>query len=77
MLGRLEMTVEECIAEYSALAAMVFGEKVSSAPFNFKFKVKARFDSTKLERAIVGVLENAGQSKTDLLNDGVKRGCRT
>lgn len=48
MLGRLEMDVNDCIAEYSDLAEKVFGKKLSSLPFNFKGKVKSRFDSAKL-----------------------------
>jgi hypothetical protein len=77
MLGRLEMEVDQCIAAYSDLAAAVFGEKLSSFPFNIKGKVKARFDSTKLKIAVQKVVEQSGASKPDLLNDGAERGCRT
>jgi hypothetical protein len=77
MLGRLEMDVNECIAEYSELAAAVFGEKLSRMPFNIMGKVQARFDSAKLESAIRNVIRQSGVSETDLLNDGTERGCRT
>ena len=77
MLGRLEMDVDECIAAYSDLAETVFGQKRSSLPFNFKGKVKSRFDSVKLEAAFLKVIKHRGASERDLFNDGAKRGCRT
>jgi hypothetical protein len=72
MLGRLEMDVDECIAAYSDLAAVVFGEKLSRIPVNIKGKVKSRFDSTKLESAIRKAVTQSGASETDLLNDGTE-----
>ena len=77
MLGRLEMDVNECITAYSELAEAVFGEKLSSVPFNIKGKVKSRFDSAKLEKAVQKVVIGSGAAETDLLNDGTERGCRT
>ena len=77
MLGRLEMDVDECIAAYSDLAETVFGQKLSSLPFNYKGKVKSRFDSVKLEAAVLKVIKHSGASERDLFNDGAKRGCRT
>jgi hypothetical protein len=76
MLGRLEMDVDECITAYNELAEAVFGQKLSSFPFNVKGKVKARFDSTKLDKAICKVVQRSA-SETELLNDGIERGCRT
>jgi uncharacterized protein YqgV (UPF0045/DUF77 family) len=76
MLGRLEMDVDECITAYSELAEAVFGEKLSSFSFNVKGKVKARFDSAKLEKAVRKVVQSS-VSETDLFNDGTERGCRT
>ena len=76
MLGRLEMDVDECITAYSELAEAVFGEKLSSFPFNVKGKIKALFDSAKLEKAVRKVAQSSA-SKTDLFNDGTERGCRT
>ena len=77
MLGRLEMSVDECITAYSDLAAAVFSEKRSRIPFNMTGKVKSRFDSAKLQSAINNVLTQSGASETDLLVDGTERGCRT
>ncbi|GFF61344.1 putative Pfs, NB-ARC and TPR domain protein (JCVI) [Aspergillus udagawae] len=77
MLGRLEMDVDKCIDAYSELAAVVFGEKLSSIPLNFKGDITPQFDSAKLESAIQKVIEDSGASKKDLFNDGTERGCRT
>ena len=77
MLGRLEMDVDECIAEYSDLAETVFGKKLSSLPFSFTGKTKSRFDSAKLEAAVLKAIKHRGASERDLFNDGTKRGCRT
>lgn len=76
MLGRLEMDVDECITAYSKLAEAVFEEKLSSFPISLKGKVKARFDSARLEKAIGKVMQK-GASETDLFNDRTECGCRT
>jgi uncharacterized protein YqgV (UPF0045/DUF77 family) len=76
MLGRLEMDVDECITAYSELAEAVFAEKLSSIPFSVMGKVKARFDSAKLETAVRKVVQRIA-SETDLFTDGTERGCRT
>lgn len=77
MLGRLEMNVDQCILAYIGLAETVFGQKKSRFPFSIKGKVKAQFDSDKLEKAIRKTILDSGISETALLNDGNKRGCRT
>lgn len=77
MLGRLEMSVDECISAYSDLTAAVFGEKLSRIPFNMRVKVKPRFDSARLKGAVNKVITQSGASETDLLDDGTERGCRT
>ncbi|KAH9203663.1 acyl transferase/acyl hydrolase/lysophospholipase [Leptodontidium sp. 2 PMI_412] len=71
------MDADQCIAAYSDLAAEVFGEKRSAFPVTIKGKVKARFDSAKLESTIRKVVEQTGSAGTDLFNDGTERGCRT
>lgn len=77
MLGRLGMDVDECIVACSDLAAVVFGDKLSRIPFNFKGYVKSEFNSRKVESAIQKVVTQSGVSETHLLNDETKRGCRT
>ena len=77
MLGRLEMDVDQCILAYSDLAEAVFGKKLSRLPFNIKGKMKAQFDSAKLEKAIRKTIGDSGISETELLNNKTERGCRT
>ena len=77
MLGRLEMSVDECIDAYSELAADVFGEKLHRLPATFKGAVQPRFDSARLVRAIRKVVVQGGASETALFDDGTERGCRT
>ena len=77
MLGRLEMDVDDCITAYCDLASEVFGEKLSAFPTTLKGKVKARFDSTKLESAVQKVIRQSGIPETSLFSDGTERGCRT
>ncbi|XP_014550452.1 hypothetical protein COCVIDRAFT_115445 [Bipolaris victoriae FI3] len=77
MLGRLEMSVDECIDAYSELAADVFGEKLHRLPVTIRGAVQSRFDSGRLENAIRNVVAQSGASETALFNDGVERGCRT
>lgn len=77
MLGRLEMSVDECIAAYGDIAAAVFGKALSHIPVHIEGGVKPRFDSSRLEGAVKNVIAQSGASETDLLNDGVERGCRT
>ena len=76
MLGRLEMSVDECIEAYSNLAADVFGEKLHRLPVNIKGKVQSRFNSEKLKSAIQKAVMESGASESDPFNDGKKRGCR-
>jgi hypothetical protein len=52
MLGRLEMDVDECIAEYNELSETVFDEKAHLLKFNWNGKIQARFDTATLEGAI-------------------------
>lgn len=77
MLGRLEMDVHECITAYSGLAEAVFSQKKSRLPFNLKGKVKAQFDSSKLEKAILATIKKRGISEAELFNSETKRGCKT
>ncbi|KAE8411715.1 hypothetical protein BDV36DRAFT_77864 [Aspergillus pseudocaelatus] len=75
MLGRLEMSVDECIDTYVKLIRTVF-EKKSRWPVNLSGSVRSRFDSTKLESAVKDVVASHGAKETDLFNDGCERGCR-
>ncbi|KAH7111140.1 phospholipase, patatin family protein [Dendryphion nanum] len=76
MLGRLQMNVDECILEYKNIMKAVFEKNSGWLPISWTGKVKARFDPTRLEDAIKGVITREGASKTDLLNDGNIRDCK-
>ncbi|KAE8399556.1 acyl transferase/acyl hydrolase/lysophospholipase [Aspergillus pseudonomiae] len=75
MLGRLKMSVDECIDTYVKLIKTVF-EKKSRWPINFSGDIRSRFDAAKLESAIKDVVTSHGAKETDLFNDGCDRGCR-
>ncbi|KAH7111138.1 acyl transferase/acyl hydrolase/lysophospholipase [Dendryphion nanum] len=84
MLGRLQMSVDECILEYQRIMKTVFETKAGWLPIDFMSwlpiswtgKVKARFDSKSLEGAIKEVIARYGASERDLFNDGSTRDCR-
>ncbi|TIA78959.1 hypothetical protein D6C76_03796 [Aureobasidium pullulans] len=77
MLGRLEMSVDECIKAYSGLIATVFGVQLSKIPITLKGNVKPRFDSAKLEAAIKQVISQSGLPENTMFDDGIERGCKT
>ncbi|KAL2204191.1 FabD/lysophospholipase-like protein [Sarocladium strictum] len=52
MLGRLGMTVDECINSYLHLSKEIFGKKKSRLPFNIKLELATQFDSKRLEDII-------------------------
>lgn len=72
MLGRLEMSVDECISTYTRMFQTVFGKK--GLPVNMRGRVKGRFDSTVLEECIVDILKERGLPKDEPLNN--EKGCK-
>ncbi|KAH6889761.1 hypothetical protein B0T10DRAFT_40027 [Thelonectria olida] len=76
MLGRLQMDVGECIAAYTELMESIFGQQLRRFRLSLSGKIKSRFDSKKLKKAIEAVVSSKGFSATDLLNDGIDRGCK-
>lgn len=77
MLGRLEMSVDDCIKAYTDLAAAVFGEKQSRFPFSKTLNVKSRFDSAKLEKAIKNVVSGSGASAEEKFASETESKCKT
>ncbi|KAG9514048.1 phospholipase, patatin family protein, partial [Aureobasidium melanogenum] len=73
MLGRLEMSVDECIVANSDLTETVFGQKLSRIPVDLKGKVEAQFDSVQLASAINNTIAQCSASGTDLFDDGTNR----
>ncbi|KAF2741815.1 FabD/lysophospholipase-like protein [Sporormia fimetaria CBS 119925] len=76
MLGRLEMDVDDCIAAYTELMEMVFGEKKRALPVGWSGNITAKFDSQLLQKAIKQVLTSRGLPETALFDDGVERSCK-
>ena len=67
MLGRLRMTVDECVTAYTTLSDRVFEKK--SHRVNIKGKLQGRFDAAELERAIKQILRGRGLDENALLKD--------
>ncbi|PQE29437.1 patatin family protein [Rutstroemia sp. NJR-2017a WRK4] len=60
MLGRLEMSVDECIEAFTSMMDIVF---VRSHKLPFKWtngKVQARYDTKALEKCVANVIQKAG-----------------
>lgn len=80
MLGRLEMTVDECIEAYVQMMDLIFA-KEKSRRFNFKGDARSRFDTAVLEEAIKNVIERSrfpNQTSPDILmRDPDRDGCKT
>jgi hypothetical protein len=51
MLGRLKMSVDECISAYIELMKTIFEDKLNSLPVGRTGKIKSRFDQGKLKGA--------------------------
>jgi hypothetical protein len=83
MLGRLRMSVGECIEEYIKLSSDVF-QKTRVSPLDFFINVQARYSSKKLQTAIEEVvvrrlkdIPRKGDVKRNaLLKDTSENGCK-
>jgi patatin-like phospholipase/acyl hydrolase len=67
MLGRLRMTVDECIDAYTSLSDRVFEKKGHRVKVNGK--LQGRFDAAELERAIKQIIASCSLSEDALLKD--------
>ena len=76
MLGRLEISVDECIKAYEELMESIFGAKAHWMPFNLLANVNAQYDSQKIKHEIEEVLRKHDIALNSLFNDGHKRNCR-
>lgn len=74
MLGRLQMTVEECINAYVALSEKVFQKKRHR--LSLRGKLQARFDATELEQAVKQILAGRGMGQDTLLKDSDDALCK-
>jgi len=75
MLGRMRMSVDDCIKEYTQLASHVFQRK-HMLPVKISGKLKARFDSKRLRDAIQDVAVRHGLEKDALLKDTTPMACK-
>jgi hypothetical protein len=75
MLGRLRMSVEECITAYIQLSSRVF-QKKHALPVKISGKIKARYSSEELRRAIEDVVEANHLDKDTLLKDTSPQACK-
>lgn len=69
MLGRLEMSVEQCIEAYTEMAGELFGRKKHRLGFNLRLHEQEKYDSEILKRAIQKVLKQRGFDEDELMRD--------
>ena len=74
MLGRLCMTIEECIEAYTSLSSSVFEKK--SHRVTIKGKLQGRFDAAELEQAVKKILAARGFGENTLLKDDPDAPCK-
>ncbi|KAL6406095.1 phospholipase [Ilyonectria robusta] len=74
MLGRLRMTVDECITAYTSLSDKVFEKKSRRVKINGK--LQGRFDTAALEQAVKQILTDNGHGEDALLKDPSNTACK-
>lgn len=74
MLGRLRMTVDDCIDAYTSLSDKVFEKK--SHQVTVKGKLQGRFDKVELEGAVKQILVDRSFDKDALLKDSPDAPCK-
>ncbi|KAI4139929.1 MAG: hypothetical protein L6R39_006038 [Caloplaca ligustica] len=67
MLGRLKLSIDECIESYLSISEQVFQKKRHRV--TTKGNIQGRFDSTELERAIKQVVTKQGLDEDALLKE--------
>jgi calcium-independent phospholipase A2-gamma len=79
MLGRLEMSVDQCIEAYTGMMHVVFNPKdKKKLPFKISSgKVQPQYKTKYLEQAIKQVISNAGLSADDRFRGEKKSHCKT
>jgi hypothetical protein len=74
MLGRLRMSVSDCITAYLSLSDRVF--RKTRHRVTVKGHVQSRFDAEELERAVQEVVKQQGLKEDALLKDGSATACK-
>jgi uncharacterized protein YllA (UPF0747 family) len=76
MLGRLEMTVDECIEAYTKMMKQIFEKKENRSIISMVGAVKPRFSSQVLENAIKQVLRERNVAINEKFENGQKGKCK-
>lgn len=74
MLGRLQMTIDDCIDAYISLSDRVFQKRRHRV--TIKGNVQGRFDSDELERAIKEIVVRQGLEEDALLKNSPDAKCK-
>lgn len=74
MLGRLRMSVQECIDAYIRLADRVFTK--TQSPVHWRGSIQGRFDHEVLESVIKEVIVATGHREDALLKDDSIEPCK-
>ena len=74
MLGRLKMTIEECIDAYMVLSDNVFRKKRHRV--TVKGNIQGRFNSKDLEKAVKKIVTIQGLQDDELLKDAPNAKCK-
>ena len=65
MLGRLEMTIDECISAYATLSDRIFQKQRHRVKINGQ--MQGRFDTAELERSVKEIIVQKGLQEDALL----------
>jgi hypothetical protein len=74
MLGRLQMTVDDCITAYTSMFDRIFEKKRHRV--TIKGKIQGRFDADELKRAVIQILRGQGLDENSLLKDEPGAPCK-
>ena len=74
MLGRLKMSIEECIDAYLSLSDRIFEKKKHRV--TTKGNIQGRFDSEELARAVKEVVTRQGLQEDALLKAAPDNACK-
>jgi hypothetical protein len=72
LLGRMRLSVDDCLTLYSELAEEVFGKKRFG-----EGALQARFDAEKLKQVVIQTLERCGLNKDEFMFDDREDACKT
>ncbi|KAG8528968.1 uncharacterized protein KY384_006657 [Bacidia gigantensis] len=76
MLGRLGLTVDQCIDAYQVLAQAVFGHRSYGGIVLQGLRSKSVYSISRLQEAIKETLASYGEEEEAALNDSGSHGCR-